>query len=268
MKRSYKEWEKAIRILKYLLVGMFILILFVGIIGWMGGWNSNNNMIQAFVFMMLAFVLLPWFFLDLWLKTKKKKIKKELRLKNLLKWRKQRERKGEKLRKIRDEKEKKERNTFEKHQRNKGLELFENKWVNKKDLSKLKAIQIGLDKNFQNLSPYEFEKFVSKLFKAMGYKTRITQASNDYGIDVVAEKGNEKLAIQCKRYASGNPVGNRDVQRILGAMHHRNVKATHSLLITTSHFTVQAREQAKECATELWGKEELHKMVKKYLMDI
>lgn len=157
---------------------------------------------------------------------------------------------------------------FEKSQREKGLELFEGKWVDKKEIPKLKEIKIGLDKNFQNLSSYDFEKFIAKLFRAMGYETRVTQASNDYGIDVVAEKRNEKIAIQCKRYGPGNPVSNRDVQRLLGAMQLKNVQANHSIIITTSHFTVQAREQAKECAIELWDKQDLKKMVKKYLMDL
>ena len=102
----------------------------------------------------------------------------------------------------------------------------------------------------------------------MGYETRVTQASNDYGIDVVAEKGNEKIAIQCKRYSPGNPVSNRDVQRLLGAMQLKSVRATHSIIITTSHFTVQAKEQAKECTIELWDRHDLEKMVRKYLMEL
>lgn len=165
-------------------------------------------------------------------------------------------------------KKEKQAEEFAKSQRKKGLELFESKWVDKKELPKLKEIQIGLDKNFQNLSPYDFEKFIAKLFEAMGYETRVTQASNDYGIDVVAKKENENIAIQCKRYAPGNPIGNRDVQRLLGAMQLKDIKANHSIIITTSHFTVQAREQANECAIELWDRHDLEKMVRKYLMKI
>jgi len=132
--------------------------------------------------------------------------------------------KKEKAKQRRENKEKLAEETFEKSQREKGLELFDGKWVDKKEIPKLKEIQIGLDKNFQNLSPYNFEKFIAKLFKAMGYETRVTQASNDYGIDVVAEKGNEKIAIQCKRYRPGNPVSNRDIQRLLGAMQLKSIR--------------------------------------------
>ncbi len=172
--------------------------------------------------------------------------------------------------KIHKEKEKdhKEKEKFEASQRKKGFELFEDKWVKKTEIPKLKGIKLGLDKNFQNISSYDFEKFIAKLFKAMGYETRVTQASNDYGIDVIAKKEHETIAIQCKRYRPGNSIGNNDIQKLLGAMQHRNIQANHSIIITTSHFTVQAKEQAKECAIELWDNQLLKKMVKKYLMEI
>ncbi len=157
---------------------------------------------------------------------------------------------------------------FEKSQRAKGLELFEGKWVKKEEIPKLKEIKIGLQNNFADYSPYEFEKFIEQLFTAIGYKTIVTRKSRDYGVDVIAEKGSDKIAIQVKRYRTGSPVGNREVQMLLGAMQKKDVRANHSLIITTSHFTVQAREQADECAIELWDKNELHKMVKKYLMNL
>ena len=102
----------------------------------------------------------------------------------------------------------------------------------------------------------------------MGYETKVTKQTRDFGIDVIAKKQGKTIAIQCKKYREGNPVGNRDIQRILGAMQLKSVKATHSILITTSHFTVQAEEQAKECAVESWNKEILHTLIKKYLMQI
>jgi restriction system protein len=167
-----------------------------------------------------------------------------------------------------EEKEKITKEKFMKLQREKGLELFENKWVDKKEILRLKEIQVGLGNNFKNISPYEFENFIARLFTAMGYKTQVTKKSGDYGIDVIAKKDNDIIAIQAKKYHDGNPVGNRDVQRLLGAMQLKDVKANHSIMITTSHFTVHAREQAKECAIELWDKQDLHKMVRKYLMEI
>lgn len=51
-------------------------------------------------------------------------------------------------------------------------------------------------------------------------------------------------------------------------MQLKGLKATHGILVTTSHFTVQAKEQAKECPIELWDKHDLHRIVKKYLMQL
>ena len=159
-------------------------------------------------------------------------------------------------------------NAFLNEQKNKGLDFFDGRWVKKEEIPKLKAIKFDLDNNFKRMSPFEFEHFISKLFKAMGYKTTVTKKTGDYGVDVIAEKDNDKIAIQVKKYNLGNPVGNREVQMLLGAMQKQGVKATHSILITTSHFTIQAKEQAKECAIELWDKNILQNMVRKYLMQI
>ena len=234
---GYKGKQEFLEFIKIFLIGIGIVLISF----FVGGWG-----IFLFLTLLCSFVL----------DYKSRKIKRE--------W----DRLTSKINHIKGLKAHKEKEKFKSSQRAKGLESFEGKWVTKSELKKLKETKIGLDKNFQNLSSYGFEKFIAKLFKAMGYKTRVTQASKDYGIDVVAEKGHEKIAIQCKRYEPRNPVGNRDIQRLLGAMQQRDIKATHSILITTSHFTVQAREQAKECATELWDGEDLKKMVKKYLMEI
>ena len=53
---------------------------------------------------------------------------------------------------------------------------------------------------WENLSGLQFEEEVAKLFSKMGYKTVKTRASNDGGVDVIASRGREKIAIQCKRY--------------------------------------------------------------------
>lgn len=246
--------------LVYFIIGLPILLstyLWIKV----GGLTENSSTITLGIIgiiLSLLFVGIPlfiWFVIPILEYILEKQKQKEIKEKRRISKERKREKRKE-FQKLKEEKEKQ------------GLKYFEGKWVKKEELPRLKEIKIGLDKNFRNISSYEFEKFIAKLFRAMGYQTRVTQASNNYGIDVVAEKGNEKIAIQCKRYHQGNPVSNRDVQRLLGAMQLKSVKATHSIIITTSHFTVQAMEQAKECTIELWDKHELHKMVKKYLMEI
>ena len=120
-----------------------------------------------------------------------------------------------------------------------------------------------LVKNIADMSPYEFEHYIAKLFEKMGYKTRTTHASADFGVDVIAKKENETIAIQVKKY-DNHPIGNREVQMLLGAMQMKKIKANKSIIITTSRFTKNAFEQAEGCPIELWDGEKLSRVIKKY----
>src|ERR1043166_549046 len=53
------------------------------------------------------------------------------------------------------------------------------------------------------MSPTEFEHYVATLYEKQGYKIKVTKQSGDGGIDVILEKGNDKTAIQVKRYDEG-----------------------------------------------------------------
>lgn len=169
----------------------------------------------------------------------------------------------------RREKEQK-RKEFEKKQKEKGLVKFisrdrTERWGTPKQVKKWKEVEVGLSNNFADYTPYKFEKFIAELFKKMGYDVELTPPAKDYGVDVVAKKGENAIAIQVKKYAKGNYVGAKDVQQALGAMW--KVKADHAIFITTSGFSVYAREQAKEAPVELWDKKILHEMVRKYYIE-
>jgi restriction system protein len=71
------------------------------------------------------------------------------------------------------------------------------------------------------LSGHDFEHFIAELLQAMGYKTRVTTASGDGGIDVVAHKdplGLEPpiVKVQCKRTLTTQ--GGPHVQQLTGAL--------------------------------------------------
>ena len=181
-------------------------------------------------------------------------------------------RRAEYERKRRYEEEQKKRDLrYEEEQREKGLIKFigsdgQERWGTPEQVKKWREIDIGLSNNFADYSPYEFEKFIAELFSRMGYKTEVTSKVKDYGVDVVAKKGENTVAIQVKKFSKGNNVGAKEVQQILGAMW--KVKADQSIIITTTGFTVYAREQAKEAPVELWDKKRLHEMVRRYFIDI
>ncbi len=154
---------------------------------------------------------------------------------------------------------------FEEQQRAKGLIKFKDKWVTPEVAKDWKEMEIGLKNNFSKLTPFQFEKLISKLFKNKGYKTKVTKKSRDYGVDIIAKKDNDIIVIQCKKYKKEHKVGNRDIQKILGSMW--KYKANKAIIITTSYFTKPALEQAKKAPIQLWNLRKLKEEIRKYIVD-
>lgn len=104
-----------------------------------------------------------------------------------------------------------------------------------------------------------FEELIAELFRIKGYEAKRTPWSGDYGIDVVAERGEEKIAIQCKYQKRDSKISNSVVQKALGAA-HSPYRATKVMVITTAEaFSIPAYRQ-KGSATldcELWNRSKL-----------
>jgi HJR/Mrr/RecB family endonuclease len=147
-----------------------------------------------------------------------------------------------------------------------GLIVYAGKDLFKKRTSsrERKKIKNYLKHNFSNVKPYEFEKFIGKLLKKMGYRTEITPESNDFGVDVVAWKKKDKYATQVKRYAEKHNVTSKEVQQLIGARHF--YKANKAIFVTTSNYTPNAKKVAEYAPIELWDKEKLHSLVRKYCL--
>ena len=104
----------------------------------------------------------------------------------------------------------------------------------------------------------EFENFISKLFFNNGYKTNVTKASGDQGIDVILEKNEQKIGIQCKCYSS--KVSNSAIQEaVAGKLYYRLDRV---MVITNNYFTKSAIELAKINDVELWDRNVLLDKIK------
>ena len=107
----------------------------------------------------------------------------------------------------------------------------------------------------------EFERYLVRLFKKLGYKSRhVGGGGGDFGADVIAEKGGVKVAVQAKNYASGK-VGNDAVQQaIAGATYHHCDEA---MVVTNARFTRAAKEQAEKSTLKviLWDREVLQQIL-------
>lgn len=80
-----------------------------------------------------------------------------------------------------------------------------------------------------------FEEVVAAIFENLGYKTKIIGGAGDRGIDVIAEKDNKKIFIQCKQM---EVVGPKHIREFIGALDD----GADGLLVTTGGFTAEGRE--------------------------
>lgn len=109
------------------------------------------------------------------------------------------------------------------------------------------------------LTGIEFEAAVASLYERHGYEVKLTKATGDFGVDLLAKKGIALLAIQVKR--SADKVGVSAVQEAFsGARHYQ---ATQAVVVTNNLFTAPARELArslpvllisKDCLADMWAK--------------
>lgn len=110
---------------------------------------------------------------------------------------------------------------------------------------------------------YAFEKFIAQLLIRLGYSARTTQSSNDYGVDVLAEKDNIKYAIQCKFYTS--TVGNSAIQEVIGGKRYYNCHV--AIVVTNNQFTKNAIDLAKVNNVILWDGDYLNQLIEKSNID-
>ena len=81
------------------------------------------------------------------------------------------------------------------------------------------------------MKPGEYEEYVASLFQERGYKTVLTPLCNDWGIDVIATKGEEKIAIQAKMYGhTSRKVNRAAIMQLYGAMAYQD--CTNAVLAT------------------------------------
>ena len=91
-----------------------------------------------------------------------------------------------------------------------------------------------------NISPVEYEHFIADALEQNGWAVRLTKATGDQGVDIVAEKSGKRIAIQCKLYS--NPVGNAAVQEIIAGRTFEN--AQFAAVVTNNTYTLAAKQLA------------------------
>lgn len=100
--------------------------------------------------------------------------------------------------------------------------------------------------------PAFFERLMVNLLLSMGYGGSAADAgralgrSGDDGVDGVIDQdalGLDRVYIQAKRYAEGNNIGSGSIRDFFGSLDRH--KATKGLFVTTSTFSLSAKETAE-----------------------
>jgi len=119
---------------------------------------------------------------------------------------------------------------------------------------KYRGLQIA---NIDVLDGIEFEHYLQKLLSSQGYKVKTTQASGDLGVDLVASKDSDKIAIQAKRYS--NKVSRRAVSDAVAGMNHYGCNK--AMVITNNYFSPGAITLAESTGCILIDRDTLAKWI-------
>ena len=108
-----------------------------------------------------------------------------------------------------------------------------------------------------SMSGVDFERFLQLYYERLGYSVETTPKSGDFGADLILIKGRKKTALQAKRYKG--TVGIAAVQQIIGAKDF--YKTADAMVVTNSHFTVNAKKLASASGVMLVERDDLIKML-------
>jgi restriction system protein len=102
----------------------------------------------------------------------------------------------------------------------------------------------------------EFELYCREVLQEAGWHAALTPGSGDQGADIIAEKENRRVVIQCKFYSG--TVGNKAVQEAYAAAAFQD--ASYAVVVTNSVFTRSAHQLAHKNGVLLMRHTDLPKL--------
>ncbi|RUM46031.1 MAG: hypothetical protein DSY46_01220, partial [Hydrogenimonas sp.] len=131
-----------------------------------------------------------------------------------------------------------------------------------KDSEMVESFFNNLDesKKWDLMSPEEFEIEVMRLYEKLGYRCHITsKIPTELGADIIATKGNETVAIQCKHTRVKKRQG-RDAIRQLIAETKLAYPEAKLVAVTNFYFNDNAKNLAKSHNVKLIEREQLFRL--------
>ncbi|ACX51858.1 restriction endonuclease [Ammonifex degensii KC4] len=124
-------------------------------------------------------------------------------------------------------------------------------------LLELRVRRAGLDE-VDAMSGHEFEVWLEKLFRQLGYRVRRVGGGGDGGADLILTgPDGKRIAVQAKKLRSGR-VGVAAISEVLRGQ--RIYSCAGAWVVTNRGFTKQALEQASKCGVKLLGREDLARL--------
>jgi restriction system protein len=113
----------------------------------------------------------------------------------------------------------------------------------------VKARKKRVQKNIEDMTGQEYERYVADKLLRRGFrKAEVTQASGDFGADIIATDAHgRKVCIQCKKYKKN--VGVKAVQEVIAASKYYGCDS--GMVITTAQFTAAAKKMAAQTDVKL-----------------
>jgi hypothetical protein len=100
----------------------------------------------------------------------------------------------------------------------------------------------------ESMTPEQFEQHIADLYESNGYETKLTTRSYDYGVDVIATKQAERIAIQIKMYET-RPVNYKDIMYLYAGRDFYDCNK--GILITTGYCDPLAIKVADKLGIEI-----------------
>lgn len=110
-------------------------------------------------------------------------------------------------------------------------------------------IQIKSIKYWMGLDGHQFENAVATVFRNNGYIATVSKQGGDGVIDIVIEKDNVKIAVQCK--AHKNPIGPDVARDLYGTMKHFGYDS--GMIVSRSGFTSGVYDFVKGKSIKLYN---------------
>ena len=118
--------------------------------------------------------------------------------------------------------------------------------------------QTGIE-SIRNLTWYQFELLISEAFRRQGYSVRETEYGPDGGIDLILNKDNKKIFVQCKHWKTWK-INVKPIRELQGIISVKG--ADGGIFVTSGKYTKDAISFAKECSIQLIDSDDLHSMFK------